>query len=147
MENFYVLKIPRFGDERGRLTTLEVGREVPFEIKRTYYLSDVAEDKNRACHAHKISKRVLSVICGSCDVSLYDGNNKKEIVLDNPERGIYFNSGVWCELSNFKKGTVVLALASEPYFEEEYIRNFEDYIKYIKDKKHYESNDDSRHTT
>ena len=81
------------------------------------------------------------------DVSLYDGNNKKEIVLDNPEKGIYFNSGVWCELSNFKKGTVVLALASEPYFEEEYIRNFEDYMKYIKDKKHYESNDDSRHTT
>ena len=134
MENFYEIKIPRYGDDRGKLTTLEAGSQVPFDIKRTYYLSEVSEGKNRACHAHKVSQRVLSAIVGACKVTLFDGNKKEEFILDDPEKGIYFNCGVWCELSEFQKDTIVLALASEPYFEEEYIRNFEDYMKYIEGK-------------
>lgn len=134
MENFFEVKISSYGDDRGKLTTLEVGKEVPFDIKRAYYISNVSPDKNRACHAHKVSKRVLSAIAGACKVSLFDGNCKADFLLNNPEKGIYFNCGVWCELSEFQEGTIVLALASEPYFEEEYIRNFEDYKNYIEGK-------------
>ena len=135
-KNFYELSIRRYGDDRGYLTTIE-NTDIPFKIKRVYYLSDVTKGKDRAHHAHKKSSRVLSAIRGSVRVKLIDGLNNKtgEFVLNNPTRAVYFNRKVWCELSDFSDDAVVLALADEPYFEKEYIRNFDDYKQFVGGKK------------
>ncbi len=135
-KNFYELDIRRYGDDRGYLTTIE-NADIPFKIKRVYYLSDVSKGKDRAHHAHKKSSRVLSAIRGSVRVKLIDGLNNKtgEFVLNNPTRAVYFNRKVWCELSDFSDDAVVLALADEPYFEKEYIRNFDDYKQFVGGKK------------
>lgn len=128
------LKVRRYGDDRGFLTTIEGNKDIPFEIKRVYYLSDVLKDKERAHHAHKRSKRVLSAIKGSVCVSLFDGIHKRKIILDSPEKAVYFDNLVWCELSNFENDAIVLALASEGYDEAEYIRSYDEYLKCIKNE-------------
>lgn len=135
MKKFYELKIRRYGDERGFLTTFEAENDVPFEIKRVYYLSEVEKRKTRACHAHKESKRVLSAAAGSCEVRLFDGKENAVFRLDSPEKAIYFDKGVWCELGNFSEGAVVLAFSDHPYFEEEYIRNYDEFLEFIKEQK------------
>ncbi len=127
---FFDLQIRRYGDERGYLTTVD-DAEIPFQIKRVYYISDVSENKERAHHAHKRSQRVLSVIQGSVNVSLFDGVNKKNIVLNSSDQAVYFDKHVWCELSNFRNNAIVLALASENYDESDYIRNYEDFIRLV----------------
>ncbi len=132
--SFFGLDIRRYGDDRGFLTTIE-NSEIPFKIKRVYYISEVSKDKDRAHHAHKRSQRILSCIQGSVEVSLFDGKNKKTFLLDNPKKAVYFNKKVWCELSNFKDNAIVLALASEGYDEKEYIRNYYEYLKFIKGDK------------
>lgn len=131
---FYEFSIRRYGDERGYLTTIE-DNEIPFTIKRVYYLSELSQNKERAHHAHKRSQRVLSAIQGKVKVSLFDGKNKKEFILDNPNKAVYFNNKVWCELSNFKDNAIVLALASEAYDEREYIRKYDEFLNYIKENK------------
>lgn len=133
MQKFYEIDITRYGDERGQLTSFETGKNIPFDIKRTYYISDVKEGKKRACHAHKVSKRVLTAVKGSCKVSLFDGKNRQEFIMNNPAKAVFFDCGVWCELSAFEPETVILALASEPYYEEEFIRNYDDFVTYIKE--------------
>ncbi len=130
MENFYEINIRQYGDDRGRLTTIEGLNDIPFEIKRVYYISDVSAGKERAHHAHKASRRVLSAINGSCKVLLFDGNVKKEFILNSKTKGVYFNRGVWCELSEFKDNAIILALADEIYDEADYIRDYEEYLKY-----------------
>ena len=132
---FYELNIRRYGDDRGFLTTIEGNKDIPFEIKRVYYLSEVSKNKERAHHAHKRSKRVLSAIQGSVEVHLFDGKNKRTFFLDDPTKAIYFDNKVWCELVNFKDNAIVLALASEEYDEKEYIRNYDEYLKYIGEEK------------
>ena len=134
-EKFYELNIRRYGDDRGFLTTIEGNKDIPFEIKRVYYLSEVSKNKERAHHAHKRSKRVLSAIQGSVEAHLFDGKNKRTFFLDDPTKAIYFDNKVWCELVNFKDNAIVLALASEEYDEKEYIRNYDEYLKYIGEEK------------
>ncbi len=134
-EKFYEINIRQYGDDRGKLTTIEGLNDVPFEIKRVYYISDVGLNKERAHHAHKNSKRVLSAIQGSCKAVLYDGKLRKEFILNSKTKGIYFDKAVWCELSEFKDNAIVLALASEVYDESDYIRNYEEYIEFLKGEK------------
>jgi len=133
MENFYEINIRQYGDDRGKLTTIEGLNDIPFEIKRVYYISNVGKDKDRAHHAHKNSRRVLSAIQGSCKAVLFDGKIKKEFILDSKEKGVYFNHHIWCELSDFKDNAIVLALADYVYDESDYIRNYEDYLKFLKE--------------
>lgn len=133
MENFYEINIRQYGDDRGKLTTIESLNDIPFEIKRVYYISDVSFNKERAHHAHKTSKRVLTAINGSCKVSLFDGKIKKEFILNSKTKGVYFNNHVWCELSEFKDDAIVLALSDMFYDENDYIRNYEDYIQFLKE--------------
>lgn len=135
VENFYEINIRQYGDERGKLTTIEGLNDIPFEIKRVYYISNVGLDKDRAHHAHKNSKRVLSAIQGSCKATLFDGKIKKEFILDSMTKGVYFNKAVWCELSEFKDNAIVLALADEVYDEADYIRSYEEYIKFLDKQK------------
>ncbi len=128
-KNFYTFEIEKYGDERGSLISLENPKNIPFEIKRIYYILDVKEEKKRACHAHRDSQRVLIALAGKCCVKVFDGTNEMNVKLDNPQKALYFNKGVWCELSNFAEDTIILALSSHIYYESEYIRNYDDFLK------------------
>lgn len=129
-KNIKKIYLRKYGDERGLLTTIEENTDIPFSIKRVYFLSKLTQDKHRACHAHKKSQRVLMAVNGSCIVTLLDGKEKFVYELNSEGYGIYFNKGIWCELSNFAANTIILALSDMEYKENEYIRNFEDYIKF-----------------
>jgi len=91
------------------------------------------EGKDRAHHAHKFSKRVLSAINGSCKAVLFDGKVKREFILNSKTKALFYDKYVWCELSEFENNTIVLVLADTVYDEDDYIRNYEDYFKILKE--------------
>ena len=134
MENnsiFFEVNIRRYEDSRGILTTIE-NKDIPFRIRRVYYLSELKKDKDRAHHANKYSKRVISVIQGSCKVILSNGKIKHTYELKDPQKGIFFDKKIWCELTEFAENTIVLALADKPYSENDYIRDYEEFLKIMR---------------
>ncbi|GMN99929.1 sugar 3,4-ketoisomerase [Parageobacillus thermoglucosidasius] len=122
------------GDERGSLISLEQNKNIPFEIKRVYYIFNTKKGVRRGFHAHKKLKQVLIAVKGSCKIHLDDGFDTKEIVLDNPSKGLYLDSLVWREMYDFSDDCVLLVLASEFYTEEDYIRNYDDFKKHVYSK-------------
>lgn len=129
-QNFYTFEVERYGDDRGALISLEYMKNLPFEIKRVYFIYDVKEGKKRANHAHRESQRVLIAINGSCKVRVFDGKNEMNFKLDNPQKALYFNKGVWCELSDFNLGTIVLAISNQIYTEKDYIRDYDQFLEF-----------------
>jgi dTDP-4-dehydrorhamnose 3,5-epimerase-like enzyme len=116
------------GDENGSLIALEENKNIPFEIKRVYYIFDTKEGVKRGFHAHKNLEQVLICINGSCDVLLDDGSEKTVIKLENRNEGIYLKKMIWHEMSNFSADCVLLVLASENYDEEDYIRDYQKFL-------------------
>lgn len=112
-------------DARGALTFIEGVKHVPFEIKRVYYLYDVPGGASRAGHAHKTLEQVLIAMSGSFDVSLDDGFSKRKVHLNRSYFGLYIPSMIWREIDNFSSGAVCMALASAPYDEEDYFREYD----------------------
>jgi len=121
------------GDSRGQLVSLEEGKEIPFHIKRVYYMYDTVNDVVRGKHAHKKLQQILFCIHGSCKLRLDDGYSKEEINLDNPNEGILIENNMWREMYDFSDDAVLLVLASELYDEADYIRNYDEFIKYVKE--------------
>lgn len=119
------------GDERGSLVALEAMKNIPFEIKRVYYISDTRKDVIRGFHAHKKLEQVLICVNGSCKIGLDDGKEKEEVLLDKSNVGLYLESGIWRTMYDFSDGAVLLVLASELYDELDYIRNYDHFLKYI----------------
>jgi len=103
--------------------------EVPFEIKRVYYIFGVSVGAVRGAHTHKTTVQALFCIQGSIKIALDDGKNKESIMLNKPNVGILLESGVWHEMQDFKKDTILLVLASEKHDSNDYIRNYEDFLK------------------
>lgn len=126
-----VIQFPKITDPRGALTFIENSVHIPFDIKRVYYLYDVPGGAMRAGHAHKELKQVLIAISGSFDVHVDDGKQRKTFHLNRSYSGLFIPSMIWREIDNFSSGAVCLSLASEIYSEEDYYRNYEDYIKDI----------------
>lgn len=120
------------GDERGRLVALEEFKDIPFEIKRVYYLYETKEGVHRGFHAHKSLEQILICIHGSCDVLLDNGEEKKVISLERPYEGLYVPNNMWREMYNFSSDAVLLVLASEYYNEEDYIRDYDKFLELIK---------------
>lgn len=120
------------GDERGMLVAIEQKKDIPFEIKRVYYIYDTLPGVRRGCHAHKSLEQMLICAHGSCRVLLDDGKEKETITLDDPSQGLYITHNIWREMYDFSPGAVLLVLASEHYCEEDYIRNYETFLEYIK---------------
>lgn len=120
------------GDERGRLVALEEMKDIPFEIKRVYYLYETREGVHRGFHAHKNLEQILICIHGSCDVLLDNGTEKKVISLEKPYEGLYVPNNMWREMYNFSSDAVLMVLASEYYKEEDYIRDYEVFLKMCK---------------
>lgn len=125
------IKLKNFIDTRGQLVTVEAKKDIPFGIKRVYYIYDVAENERRGFHAHKKLKQILICLNGSCCVHLDNGTEQKEVLLNNPAEGLLIESNIWREMYNFSKGAVLLVLASELYDESDYIRDYDKFLEYI----------------
>ena len=128
LENVYKFNIPKIISPEGMGSLSFVEKEIiPFSIKRVYYLYDVPFNGERGGHAHKDLFQVLIALNGSFELLLDDGSNKKKILLDSPNIGLYIPNGIWREMNNFSKNSVCLVLASEDYDENDYIRNYQDF--------------------
>ena len=121
----------RHGDDRGMLVALEEMKDIPFNIKRVYYMYDTIEGVRRGFHAHKCLEQILVPIHGSCKIHLDDGTETAEVVLDKPFEGLYISNAVWREMYDFSPDAVLMVLASEYYDEKDYIRNYDEFLKYI----------------
>lgn len=120
------------GDERGQLVALEEFIDIPFEIKRVYYMYDTKKDVVRGHHAHKSLQQILVCIHGTCKVRLDNGNEKKIVPLEKPYEGLYIANNIWREMYDFSPDAVLMVLASELYNEEDYIRDYDEFLNYIK---------------
>ncbi|BCY28717.1 sugar 3,4-ketoisomerase [Flavobacterium okayamense] len=127
--NIELITIPKIEDPRGNLSVIE-NDIVPFDIKRVYYLYDVPAGAERGGHAHKKLQQFLVALSGSFEVVLNDGNDEQIITLNKPFEGILIKSGIWRELKNFSSGAVCLVVASEVFDEEDYIRDFKDFVEF-----------------
>lgn len=120
------------GDERGQLVALEEFKDIPFEIKRVYYMYDTLEGVRRGFHAHKSLEQILICIHGSCKILLDNGTEKKVIPLEKPYEGLYVSNDMWREMFDFSPDAVLMVLASELYDEKDYIRDYDEFLRYIK---------------
>lgn len=119
------------GDDRGSLVALEEFKDIPFEIKRVYYMYDTKKDVHRGFHAHKNLEQILICIHGSCNVLLDNGTEKKIISLERPYEGLYIPNNIWREMYNFSSDAVLMVLASEFYNEEDYIRDYQEFQNFV----------------
>lgn len=117
-------------DRKGNLSVVENGNTLPFDIKRTYYLYDVPGGESRGGHAHRDLYQLIVAVSGSFTVELDDGSIKRTFVLNRPYQGLMVKPGIWRELDDFSSGAVCMVLASEGYTEDDYIRNYDDFIKF-----------------
>ena len=124
-----IVDIRKYSDNRGYLSVIEGGEDIPFEIKRIYYLYMVPEAA-RGAHAHKELQQLLVATSGSVDITLDDGKEKKTFHLDRPWKGLLVVPGLWRDLDNFSGGTVLMCLASEKYDEGDYIREYDEFLEY-----------------
>lgn len=116
----------------GNLSVVEGDADVPFDIRRVYYIYDVPGGEDRGGHAHKNLSQLIVSVSGSFDVTLDDGKERRKIVLNRPYMGLLVRPGIWRELNNFSSGAVTLVLASELFDEEDYIRNYADFKDFRK---------------
>ena len=124
-----VIELPQISDRSGNITPV-AGMEIPFNVKRVYYLYDVPSGETRGGHAHRQLQQLIVAASGSFDVVLDDGKIKRTISLNRPKYGLNVIPGIWRELCNFSSGSVLLVLASMTYSEEDYFRNYEDFVDY-----------------
>jgi dTDP-4-dehydrorhamnose 3,5-epimerase-like enzyme len=123
-----VVDLPRIRDPRGNLTFVEAGRHIPFQIARVYYLYDVPGGAERGGHAHKELEQLVIAMSGSFDVALDDGTSKKRVHLNRSYFGLWIRPMVWREVDNFSSGSVCMVLASRPYDEEDYHRDYWNFV-------------------
>lgn len=121
------------GDDRGQLVALEEFKDIPFKIKRVYYIYDTLKDVTRGYHAHRNLKQILICIHGSCKIRLDNGKEKKIVPLEKPYEGLYIENNIWREMFDFSPDAVLLVLASELYDESDYIRDYDEFLKFIEE--------------
>lgn len=119
------------GDRRGMLVALEEFRDIPFEIKRIYYMYDTKQDVRRGGHAHRALEQILVCVHGSCNVLLDNGAEKKTVSLEKPYEGLYIANNIWREMYDFSPDAVLLVLASGLYCEEDYIRDYDEFLRSV----------------
>lgn len=123
-----VIDLLKIHNEAGNITVVENGDNIPFDVKRVYYLYDVPGGEGRGGHAHYKLEQLIIAASGSFDVLLDDGRNKKRITLNRPNLALHIVPGLWRSLENFSSGSICMVLASLKYDEEDYIR---DYTKFL----------------
>jgi hypothetical protein len=126
------IELPQIHDVRGDLTFVEGGNHIPFDIRRVYYLYNVPVDSERGGHAHKQLEQVVFALSGSFRITVDDGTNKSEYWLRDPRRGLLISRLVWREMDAFSQGAVCMVLASHPYEEADYYRDYQDFLAAVK---------------
>tara|TARA_X000000368_G_C23047594_1_gene719854 strand:+ start:2689 stop:3117 length:429 start_codon:yes stop_codon:yes gene_type:complete len=134
VEGAYLLDLPKISDPRGDLTFLEGQQHVPFNIARVYYLYNVPVEAQRGGHAHRNLQQVIFALSGSFRVLLDDGNKKTEVILRNPSVGLYINKMIWREMDLFSQGAVCMVVASTPYEENDYYRDYDEFLAEAREK-------------
>ena len=127
-----VIELPKIETVGGNITPVHPQINVPFDIKRVFYSDDIPGGEARGAHAHKECHQFLIAASGAYEVLLDDGVNKRTVLLNRPFYGLHIPPGIWASEQAFSSGSICLVLASHGYIEEDYIRNYEDYLEYIK---------------
>jgi bifunctional acetyl transferase/isomerase len=126
-----LIDLPKIVDPRGNLTVAEGLKNVPFDIKRVYWLYDIPAGEGRGGHAHKQIKQLLIAVSGSFHVTLDNGKEKQTYLLNHPYQALLIDTGIWRTLDDFSSGAVCVVLASDWYEEEDYIYDYNDFLKYV----------------
>lgn len=124
-----VIDVSKIHNEAGNITVVENGQNIPFDVKRVYYLYDIPGGEARGGHAHYELEQYIIAASGSFDVILNDGKNRKTVTLNRPNLALHIVPGLWRELDNFSSGSISLVLASQKYNESDYIREYNEYLK------------------
>lgn len=119
------------GDDRGSLIAIESGHNVPFDIKRCYYIFSTTPGVRRGFHAHKTLNQVLICTSGSCKIFLDDGKDTKDVLLDSPTKGLHISGLIWREMYEFSDDCVLMVLADQYYDEGDYVRNYQEFLKMV----------------
>ena len=128
------LKIIEFkikGDDRGKLIAIEELKNIPIEIKRVYYIFDNKNNIKRGFHAHKDLQQIAICVKGSCKFLLDDGKEKKEVILDSPNKGLFIDKMIWREMYDFSEDCVLVVLANDYYDEGDYIRDYDEFLRVV----------------
>ncbi|HAS8351696.1 TPA: WxcM-like domain-containing protein [Vibrio vulnificus] len=123
-----LIEFKTLGDDRGSLISLEQNKNIPFEIKRIYYIFGTKENVSRGFHAHKNLQQVAVCLSGSCRFVLDNGEKREDIILNSPDKGLYISNYMWREMHDFSPDCVLIVLASDFYLESDYIRNYDDFM-------------------
>ena len=126
-----IIELPRITDPRGNLTVAEANKNIPFDIKRVYWLYDVPGGECRGGHAHKHLQQILIAVSGSFHVPLDNGKEKQTFLLNHPYQGLLIDTKTWRTLDDFSSGAVCVVLASDFYDENDYIYDYNDFLQYI----------------
>jgi len=127
--NCNVLTLPKIHNRAGNITALNNSVDIPFDVNRVYYLYDVPGGESRGGHAHKELQQLIVAVSGSFDITLDDGRIKKTVSLNRPYYGLHIVPGIWRDLTNFSSGAICLVLASHIYDANDYIRDYEEFIR------------------
>jgi dTDP-4-dehydrorhamnose 3,5-epimerase-like enzyme len=128
-----LLQLQAHGDDRGALIALEQDKNIPFDIKRVYYMFDTKEGVSRGYHAHKELKQVAIALRGSCKFILDNGVERKAVILDNPQQGLLIDSCLWREMHDFSSDCILMVLANSLYDEDDYIRDYKEFLREMKE--------------
>jgi len=127
-----LLELDKHNHEKGNLSIVENGKEVPFNINRVYYLYDIPGGEDRGAHAHRELKQLIIAASGSFDIIIDDGNVKRSITLNRPYMGLLVIPGLWRKIINFSSGAICMVLASHKYDEDDYIRDYTEFLNFKK---------------
>lgn len=125
-----IIPLPQIKNRSGNITPIHNFKEIPFAIKRVFYLYDVPGGESRGGHAHKECHQFLIAVSGSFEILLDDGTAKRVVQLNRPYLGLHIPPGIWANEYNFSSGSICLVLTSHPYSEQDYIRNYDDFLIY-----------------
>ena len=131
LDNCRIIELPKEEDPRGSLTYIYENIQVPFSIKRVFYIYDVPAGKDRGAHAHKACWQFIIAASGALKVYLNDGTNEKTVELNRPYQGLLVPPGIWAHEREFTTGALCLVMASHDFDENDYIRDFEKYKEYL----------------
>ena len=127
-----MINLPQIKDPRGDLTFIEGGNHVPFNIARVFYIYNVPTEAQRGGHAHRNLQQVIFALSGSFRIKTDDGHHKHEYCLRNPSQRLYVNRLIWREIDSFSQGAVCMVIASEPYAESDYFREYNDFLAEVR---------------
>jgi len=126
-----IIELPRIKERCGNITPIHGSKDIPFDIARIFYLYDIPGGEDRGAHAHKACHQILIAASGSFEVELDDGKNKRTVFLNRPYFGIHIPPGVWAAEKGFSSGSICLVLTSHCYDPDDYIREYDDFLKFV----------------